>query len=332
MINFDIIFIDGVTPGYYDLTTLESGSLGGTESSVTRLAEGLASVGLGVGVFLGIQQPFEPVMGNHALFMPIGMLGEAKPSVVIHLRSIANLHIFPTARQFVWLHDLPHPVIKDWPDKIKDYNVTFIAVSEWHRQALLAMEPRLNVIVLYSPVDEACYTLPRPSDVGAQVNKNSLVWNASPHKGLEEALPVFKRLRKDIPELSLYIMNPGYMKTQRLAADNVHTLGSVSRQVLRQIVASSLCLFYPSKFEETFGLIAAEANAMGTPVACYKTAALAESVSEQNGWATSEDNLIENIKAWHTSRPEIKGQNRFRIKSILPQWLEALDGKIKTIG
>jgi glycosyltransferase involved in cell wall biosynthesis len=328
MINFDIIFIDCVTPGYYDLTTLETGSLGGTESSVTRLAEGLASVGLSVGVFQGLQQSFEPIMGNHAVFMHASMLNQVNPSVVVHLRSIANLHIFPKARQFVWLHDLPHPVLKDWPDKVKDYNVTFIAVSEWHRQALLAMEPRLNVIVLYSPVDESCYTLPRPSDVGSQVNKNSMVWNASPHKGLEEALPVFKKLRKEIPDLSLYIMNPGYFKTQRLAADSVHTLGSVSRQVLRQIVASSLCLFYPSKFEETFGLIAAEANALGTPVACYKIAALAESVSEKNGWATNEENLIENIKNWHSNRPEVTGQNRFRLKTLIPQWISALDRKV----
>lgn len=325
--KFDIIFLDSVTPSYYDLTILESGSLGGTESSVIRLAEGLASLGLSVGVFLGLNgTQFEPIAGDHCVFMPWTMIGDlsSNPGAVIHLRSVAHLGLFPTANQFVWLHDLPHEKMLAWPEAVKDYNVTFIAVSKWHQEAIRALEPRLKVIQLYSPVDEKCYTLPLPG-----VNKNSMIWNASPHKGLEEAVPVFKRLRQDIPQLSLYVMNPGYIKTQRLTAEGISTLGSISRPMLRQIVASSLCLFYPSQFQETFGLIAAEANALGTPVACYKVAALAESVSEQNGWSRDEDRLIENIKNWYSVRPEVTGQTRFRLKAIIPQWINALNGKVQ---
>lgn len=320
--KFDVCFIDTVAPRYYDLSSLEAGVLGGTEASVVRLAEGLGSLGLEVAVIQKTSFDFEPIAGDKCLFLPWSYIDQVKPVTVVHLRSVANLSLFTNSRQFVWCHDLPDERVKQWLPVLKEYNTKLIAVSEWQKRRFHEIESQLPIVPLYSPVDELCYQHPRMKH-----HPDKLVWLASPHKGLDQALDTFKKLRSDIPSMSLTVMCPGYIEAKVRQQPGVNLIGVTPRPILRSIVAQSLCLFYPTQFEETFGLIAAEANALGTPVATYKVAALAESVSPFNGWCRDDQELIQTIKDWRTSRHEVSGQQRFRLTRVLPQWINTLDGR-----
>lgn len=302
-------------------------SLGGTESAVIRLAEGFASLGLEVAVIQPFE--FEPILGQYAFFLPASWLDKIDPACVIHLRSIAHLDKFPKARNFVWLHDVPDNRIKDWVQPVKDTQSKIICVSQWHRDKVREITPDMPVTYLYSPIDEECYL---PKEARPQINKNQMVWMSSPHKGLNEALDTFKKLKLELPDITLTVMNPGYFYMLAPKIPGVSYAGELPRPNMRRLVASSLCLFYPTKFEETFGAVTSEANAMGVPVATYKVAALAESVSPYNGWCKDEDDLINTIKAWYKERPEVHGQHQYRLKAVVPKWINELGSKLTSNG
>lgn len=328
MHKFHIIFHDPVTPTYYDTLTLEHKSLGGTESTVLRLAEGLGKIGLKVGIIQNIDFDFEPIAGNHCLIMPRRMIAEIETDAVIHLRSVGYFNYWPKARQFVWVHDDPtdagtgsHNMGRVWLPKIKEANAQMLGVSDWQVNAIKAQWPEMPVTRIYPPVDDKCY-----SQSEAPYDPNSLIWLASPHKGLKEALPVFRKLKEGIPELTLTIFNPGYFKFQVEQEPGVLFMPETPRQTMRALLRKSLCLFYPSYFRETFGLIAAEAEAAGVPVACYNVAALGESVRD-SGFCRDEEHLIETVKAWHKVRPVVKGQARFKLTRLLEQYVKFFDGK-----
>lgn len=319
--KIDVLFIDPGCSKPYNHLTPESEPLGGTEGATVRLAEGLGSLGYKVCVaqkfdFIPITSP------NKVRYVPIRWLNNVTPSIVIHIRARMHFDKFPLTKQFAWLHDacyLHANNMSDWQEYADKYQVKCIAVSDWHVQNIKSLAPGLDVKKLYSPTDQHCYDrFPDGYD------KNQLVWLSSPHKGLGEGIEVFYKLLEKCPEMKLVVFNPGYFNVEIDNGRGIVMMPNSSRETLRNVTAKSLCVFYPTKFEETFGSIASEANALGTPVACYKVAGLAESVSKTNGWFNNEEELIEGVLKWRDSRPIVSGQDQFRISEVLRTWEEAL--------
>jgi glycosyltransferase involved in cell wall biosynthesis len=314
-VKFDLVFLDTVSPYQYEVGHLETRPLGGTEQTVIRMAEGLAERGLKVAVVLN--RPFE-IMGK-AFYLPLSYLDKIKPDRVVHLRSVGQLHLFPNAKQYVWMHDLAQPYISEWEKPLREANATVISVSNWHKQNIQTMLKYENIISIHPPIDENCYFEHR-----SPYNPNAIVWMASPHKGLVKGLKTFEKLHKLNPKIELLVLNPGYFSEEIPEQPGVRMIGSVSRTDLRNIVSRVLTLFYPTNFEETFGMIAAESNALGTPVATYKVAALSESVASENPFAVNEDDLCQMILKWQEQRLVVKGQDRFRMKNVIKEWLRIL--------
>ncbi len=317
--KLDILFIDVACSKPYNLDSLENDSLGGTEGSTIRLAEGFAKKGHKTAVIQHFD--FSPTVSENGVhYLPQHYIDIVTAKNVIHLRYRGNLHKFPKSKQFIWMHDAckpDHNNHSDWPEFLKPYNVQCIAVSDWHIENIHSLAPTLNVKRIYSPVDETCYTYPRkPYD------KNQLVWMSSPHKGLDMALEIFKEMQLKTPELKLVVFNPGYWFEKEKNYRNVIYLPKCSKAIMRSIVSQSLCLFYPTRFEETFGLVAAECNAMGTPVACYPIAALQESCN--NEFSEDSENLKSRVLAWRESRPVVIGQERFKFETIYKDWVKLL--------
>ncbi len=317
----DVLFVDMVTPRPYNWETLEKESLGGTESSVIRLSEGFATKGLKV----AIMQPFEFIAhqsDNKVWYMPLSWASALKPKNVICLRALPNFEQYPNAKWFVWFHDLATTSnYSAYLDTMVKYNATGIAVSDWHVQNILQHCPGMPIKRIYSPVDESCYSYVRQGDV----DNLQLVWLSSPHKGLDKALDLFQTLRETNPGYKLVVFNPGYWFETQKPMRNVINLPKAKREIMRSIISRSLCVFYPTAFEETFGLVAAEANAMGTPLACYKVAALAESVSPGNGFCASPEELAAKIGIWSNGgRPVVSGQEEFRFEEIYKDWEKIL--------
>ncbi len=318
--KIDILFIDAACSKQYNYNSLEEDTIGGTESSTIRLAEGFGSKGLKVAIANRFNSSIEE-SPNQVQYIPIYMANKIHSKNTIFIRACGVWENFPESKKFLWLHDaskLDHNNMSTWVPNIIKHQVQGVAVSDWHIQNILSIAPGMPLKRIYSPVDEFCYRKPSAYD------HNQLVWLSSPHKGLKQALETFKKLRQKDPNFKLAVFNPGYYHEDMNLPENVVVLPEMSKKVLRSVVSKSLCIFYPTYFEETFGLVAAESNALGTPVASYKIAALAESSS--GPFAESEDQLINQVLEWKAGkRPVVTGQERFRFETIYQDWLKVLD-------
>lgn len=341
-LNFDIVILDcGKNPPYTP-KTLESQALGGVEATVIRVAEALGGFPLPNGKTPlvavvkcsnpdeGIEvAPFEPYMGQYAYFMHEKELHRMDAKYLVCLRGPLGLGLFPKARNFVWCHDLATPDISNWLPLLKQHDATVIAVSRWHRDNIKKHLDYDRVTYVYNPVDDKLY-LP-PGKARPRVNRDLMVWASSPHKGLDKALGVYKRVHEALPNLRLLVYNPGYIKGHVIINPGVLYYGPTACKHVHFNIRNSLCLFYPSEFQETFGLVAAEANALGTPVIGYRTGALPEVVSNPGQLVdlNDEDSVCTTIETWYKNGPPVThGYDAFRLSIVAGNWLRILAGKV----
>jgi UDP-glucose:tetrahydrobiopterin glucosyltransferase len=112
----------------------------------------------------------------------------------------------------------------------------------------------------------------------------------SPEKGTDAAIRVARRA-------GLAVLVAGDAYDPRYFRDEVEPLlhprewiGPVPRPELFELMARSSVLFMPVRWEETFGLVAAEAQMAGLPVVGYRRGALPEVVPQGlGGWLVDPD-------------------------------------------
>lgn len=336
-LTFDIVFIDCGTKLYYDSKSLENIPLGGTESSLIRVAEGLAALPLPNGKTpnvaivrasddkAGIQAPqFGEVMGQYCYFLDESYLSRIDTKYLVCMRGPKYIHLYPKAKKFIWCHDLGNEKMKAWMSFIKDNDATIIAVSKWHKNNLQKYCNYDKITYVYNPVDDKVY-----NDAPRKVDPNLMVWAASPHKGLDEALGVYKQIHRKLPNMKLLIYNPGYVKGEFIANPGVLYNGPTAAQHVRHNMRKALCTFYPTQFEDTFGLVAAESNAVGTPVLGYHSGALPEIISDSNQLCKDVHELLLKFHAWYTNGPpKVVGREEFKASNVIQQWLRTLAGQI----
>ena len=326
MYHFDVLFLDVSANKYFDRQVLEKHPLGGTEASIIRVAEGLASLGLKICVMQSRCSYFEAVMGQHCFFMHSNDLDKVSTMNFVQIRDAKNSHLFQDAKKYVWCHDLGHDAMKDWIGKLKIHDVTVVAVSRWHRQNLKKyLDNYEKTTYIYNPVPTNIFI---DQDKRVPYDKNLLVWCASPHKGLGKAIELFRKLRNERPKLQLIIFNPGYYELDTITEPGTAVYGPTNCQLLWTQMSRSLCVFYPCEWDETFGLIAAEANAMGVPIATYRRGALKEIVSSDNQMVEQDDEqaFMDMVLKWNTEgRPNnIYGQEEFKLDSVIMDWVRML--------
>jgi glycosyltransferase involved in cell wall biosynthesis len=237
---------------------------------------------------------------------------------------------FPSAKLYFWAHDIFAGA--GW-DKgfqaLVDTQATPILVSDWHKaqmyDAMAQVQFRGQVPSrrIYNPIDDAL----QPD--GTPVDKEKMVFFSSPHKGLERTLEVFARFQDfaELRDVRLYVSNPGYFANHNTEGlRNVINLGALPHKDVIAHVRSSLCVFYLNGvFPETFGLVAAESNAVGTPFLSTKIGALPEVGDHPQEFVDVKDNesIIKRIIAWKTQgRPKVLGNPAFRLKSVVRDWLD----------
>lgn len=327
--KFDLIIVDTTTPRPYEQATLTTEGIGGTEATVIRVAEGLAKAGAKVAVLE--HNLTMPLMGENAYYLPIDMIHSISTEAMIMLRGIQFVDKFPKAKKFSWHQDVPGPALRAMRDKFIEHNVTVVGVSKWHKGAIQdsICDPRqtLNPVVkyVYNPVPD---DLMVPPGIRVKYDRNKLVWPASPHKGLKRALELMPRLIEvsGNKDFKLHIFNPGYFGEDHASAQYIINHGAVPCATLWQHMSEALCVFYPTEFKETFGCIAAESNAVHTPILTQEIAALAETVSSRSQF-TKPDNksIIDTVIRWHGGdRPAVFGQDRFRLSNIVKNWYDLI--------
>ncbi len=321
MINLDVVFIDGVCPSQYD-SAMGDVPLGGTESTVIRIAEALGKLGLNVAVIQ--QYEFEPILGQDCLYLPWSYLEKINPKFAVHLRSVRVMGKFPKAKNFVWLHDFGAAHIKDWEPIVNGNNATVLTVSQWHQNNIKKYAEFNRHEIMYNPIASNFF---RPREERPGYDPYQMVWMSSPHKGLDKAIETFSKLHAKSPQSKLLVFNPGYFKDSKTKSPGVIPVGAVPKAVLQQALGKSLCMFFPTYYEECGALVLSESNGLGVPVAGYPAGCNAELLSHTpvKQLFESEDELIDTVLRWQSGeRPVVDGNENFRIKNVIKNWLRIL--------
>ncbi len=343
-----LLFIDMYTPKPYSLNTLATEGIGCSESSVIRIAE----------AFDGhvLQHNREVPDGR---YLPLDTRIDATHVVACRepVAALQAVERFPGAKVYLWLHDLCGPEsnrgrrIIDSAAALGHAGVTILGVSKFHAdqigQTLRASgADRLPAYGhVYNPIAVPDLDL-------SGWDPDQLIFFSSPHKGLEFTLKIFEDLRRRLPSLKLLIANPGYMRDLGGTMPGVHFLGPLPHREVLQHVARSLCTFMPNYiFEETFGCVLAESNAVGTPVLAHPIGAAPEVLADENqllavpGSRRYVDAIarraprlrdsLESLSArlgafdryWHRiehwrsgNRPQVALNEAFRLESVVVAW------------
>lgn len=330
----NILFVDSLCPAPYDPDILANRGLGGTEATVVRIAEGLAKdLGRAAGKIIVLQRGRQRVSTHHAIYGPLEGRWVNQPwDAVVVLRSPSLLDqvkkLCPASQLIWWLHDLAddrlgHPAIAET-------NPVIVTVSDFHRwnifEGIQQRTPNYTpqLLRIYNPIDDDLNADDSPLD------RNKLVFFSSPHKGLSWTLRVFAEVLPVNPAFRLHVANPGYFASAVPPEHpgSLHDLGSLPHKEIIRHARESLCVFYLNYcFPETFGLILAEANAVGTPVLTHPMGAAPEILQDHRQLVDVRDvnQVIERLMCWHESgRPVVSANEQFRLATVVREWKKLL--------
>ena len=330
----EVYFVDPCSAEGYDLHDLESRGLGGTEATILRVSSAL-------------QPSFNIIhFQNGRTTRSISEAGRFQPLVEAYRSSKAALivvinrwkialklrKVHPNTPILLWLHTYPGRHNRKMGAALKKADVTIVCVSNKHAQLLtefLAPSELPLIETIYNPISD--HLVPDET----RRDPNRLLYASSPHKGLAEVFAQFSELRDIFPDLRLVIADPGYLRWDTGPVPNgVRFLGSLSHPKLIQHMRRSLCLFYPqTAFAETFGLVLAEANAVGTPVLVHAgLGANDEIVSGADQKIDGRDpaQILSRIEMWRSALPEVNTNPAFRLTSVAERWSELLRDAMAT--
>lgn len=339
-------------PVPYSKTSLDRGGIGGSEACVVRIAEVLGACVM--------QHCRERPDGRYR--PPFAATNVEHVVVLRDARALRDARRrFPNARLHVWLHDLAAPgsTRARWltTSAAELRGVTLICVSDFLHARIAAVVDRLKEVeaidirTIFNPIDDDLAPASEPVEV------DKLVFLSSPNKGLSYALTAFQAMRRVIPELRLFVGNPGYKALPARNLPNVVWLGALPWAQAMAQARSALAVFMPNiLLPETFGLLFAEANAVGTPVLAHDVGAAREVLHAENpvlpvrtrqslcaraarqlgvrapDWLSRParrlgvfDDYVDRIRSWRAGdRPQVSGDSLFRSSTVVREWRQLL--------
>ena len=335
MIKKTILFLDNTYPEPYQLATLSEKPIGGTEASIIRTALILSK-----SYQVYVAQKFREQTHRESSslhFISKSNIDKLTPDYIIVLRKykiVKQISLqFPEAKIFLWIHTYKNYEYVFKRLGFSKSNIQIVCNSISHKKHtdnllnLTILARIFSVFVKKTKVNYCYNPINKPTLFEIKKDINKLLFFSSPNKGLDEVIEKFARVRKSLPELCLYIANPGYKNGTHHKHENIIYLGSLSHEDMMQHVNESLCVFYPQEsFAETFGLIYAEANAHGTAIIADDIGSAREIMDENNPPidVRNLDLIIDTIKKWQVNYPKVSYNEKFSQKSILKQWQNIL--------
>ena len=340
-----IVFMDGIYPGPYDIHSLTRpmARIGGTEGTLLRIADKLSKTHE-VYIAQRARKGLEEIQGIRYLGLDLDSLSAiSSPDAVVVLRKPTLLRtakrLFRRARLFLWMHDqLPRFgwLKRSAVNWLLD-GVRVVGVSMYHRQHIFerARPTLLNrlwtkardesdVVVQYNPIADDLTESP-------DYDPNKLMYLSAPFKGLDKTLKVFSEVRRQIPELKLYITNPGYHPDAVLDMENVTVLGNIAHSEVMGHLRTSLCLFCLNTYPENFGIVFAESHALGVPVLTTPLGSAPEVVADQEQLTYGDDvqEIVTRLRRWRSGqRPKVQRNPNFCLTKIVRDW-EVVLGLLK---
>jgi glycosyltransferase involved in cell wall biosynthesis len=319
MMNGSLRIIDPCAPRAY--TTLDDmHCLGGTEATVLRIARSLAGT-QDVTVEQAVRDAHDVADGLR--FVPMDLMRTAgRTIIVINSWKVALIcrRRNPDARICVWQHVVPGRHNRQMGADLADAGITIICVSHSLAATVRRLLPGgVEVTAIHNPVadDLLADATPRDPDL--------LLFASSPHKGMDQVARAFATLRRTLPGLRLELADPGYLAWNIGAfPEGVVALGTLTHAGVIAKMRQALCVFYPqTRFAETFGLVIAEANAVGCPALVHRgLGANDEVVSDASQCVDGADSaaIADRIIAWRKTPPTVTLRPQFRLGSVLADW------------
>ena len=350
-----VLFFDPSCQRPYDTRTLREQATGGTEASVTRVADAL-------GAFVMQHNRTEAFES----YLPPGRIAGIEHVIVNRdSRAFSQVRrLYPHARMYLWVHDQLNPGSKrgrrlaSTAPELRELGVRVVCVSDTQRAGVEATLRHIRVAdvvsarTIYNPVEDEL------APDGSLIDDRKLVFFSSPNKGLALALDAFRALHRRMPDLRLQVGNPGYKIRRSAPIAGVEYLGPQPQQRIHLEVRTALCTFFPNfVLPETFGLVFAESMALGTPVLTHDCGAAAEIIADPqqilpvtfalrayekafSGWSPGLrrspaqiadrlglfDAYVEKIRAWRNgARPGTGPDPRFRLTAVVDRWRALLE-------
>lgn len=312
-------FIDPCAPrAYSDLDDMHG--LGGTESTLIRIATDLGR-DITVTVEQAARQDAESRTGID--FLPLN-LKRAAGDVIVVVNSwkaalVSRKHN-PTAQIFVWQHVIPGKHNRVMGRDLAAAGIEILCVSQSHAMMVSSfLSGQVRVTAVPNPISDTL----QPD--ATMRDPDLLFFASSPHKGLDQVAAAFATLRKSIPSLRLEIADPGYLAWDNgTMPEGAESLGTLTHNQVIAKMRQALCIFYPqSRFVETFGLVIAEANAVGCPALVQWGLGANNEVTstpDQCIDASNPSEILDRIVAWRHRPPVVMLHSHFRQSAIVERW------------
>lgn len=163
-----------------------------------------------------------------------------------------------------------HRALQTWHNMVDCY----ITLTEFARQQFIK-----GGLPAHKVVVKPNFVQPEPGPGSGQGNYALYVGRLSVEKGLDTLLSAWETLDSQIP---LKIVGDGPLANDVIEAtkrlNNVEWLGRRPMTEVHDLMGDATCLIFSSKWYETFGRVAIEAFAKGTPVIASNIGALTELV------------------------------------------------------
>ena len=320
-----LAIVDPMAPRPYSGRPGSLAGLGGTEATVASVARAL---GVRVDVFQSARREVE--RETRLRFAPLDLStplpGDPPRILVINSWKVAlklrALH--PGAEVGLWLHVYPGRHNRRMGPALARAGITIVCVSEAHARHMRDFAPEARVTHVANPIPDDL----RPD--GTARDRNLLLFASSPHKGLDQVFRAFEAARSDVPELRLAVADPGYLKWPiGTVPAGVDLLGRLEQAELHALMRRALCLFYPQTFfAETFGLVIAEANAVGCPALVHRRLGANDCVVSDPSQLVDgrdPDAIVDRLRRWRARPPVVAARPEFRMSRVREAWLDLLD-------
>jgi glycosyltransferase involved in cell wall biosynthesis len=250
----------GIDPGALAGTLYRAFGRAGGAPEQTAAAGSAAAESAFATAYAAIQLSRYDVVHNHAFDAPAIRLATALPSPVVH-----TLHLPPDQSVSAALRQAATGSRRPAVAAVSEFQAT-----AWRRRvrvdAVLPPYPPTGVI-RWSPA----------GGTGAL-----FAGRLSPEKGAAEAIDI--AVAAGVP-IDVYgdVYDPAYSREQidrRRSWPGVTVHGAVPRTSLWEAMARAAVVVYPARWDEPFGMAAAEAQACGTPVVAYRRGGLSEVIMD----------------------------------------------------
>ncbi|MBL7004918.1 MAG: glycosyltransferase family 4 protein [Gammaproteobacteria bacterium] len=340
----NVLFIDPKASETYDFEYLKTHSIGGTESTLLNIVRGLASTNEVTVAQLNRPEEKSEFNVKYIAIDSLESRAEYQPDVVILLRKYKLLtkyrQLYPNAKLYVWVHNFQNHDVLGRRHRIVDSKAKVICVSEAHKRYmqnilngtlswffrfLTFRFQSIDIESIYNPVDEIKLKHVDP------VDPNKLLFFSTPNKGLDQVLKQFEILVETQPQYHLYIagadlnlLKSHQLDTPIVYSKQVTVLGKIPREKTDHHIQTSFCVFYTQNtFAETFGLIFAEANRVGTPVLTADIGAAAEILSDDTQLidVSNSQTIAKTLESWQQQgRPKVFLKDSLKLQRVIEKW------------